>query len=128
MHKALLAIFFLACQTIFAQDKQISFYEIIKDDSVVMFFNQRGEFVERKCGDYFRYVRIDDNGDFNSTFADISKGGVIRATGSYIHGKREGIFEIYYPNGRTKCHGLYKTIGQKVIGIFSMKTGCLNVL
>ncbi|HCW08139.1 MAG TPA: hypothetical protein DGG95_12330 [Cytophagales bacterium] len=103
-----LAILFLISENSIGQDKQISFYEIIKGDSVVMSFNPRDGFIEKKCADYFRYVRIDNNGNFNGKFVDVSYNGAIIGVGTYIHGKREGNFEVYYSNGKVQCQGIYE--------------------
>src|SRR5436190_191618 len=83
------------------------FYEIIKDDSVVMFFNERNHFIDKECADYKRYIRVNSNGDFNSYFEDVTKDNLLTGKGRYVHGKKYGRFETYYPNGKLKVKGYY---------------------
>ena len=91
----------------FAQSSAPLFYEIVKDDSVVMFFNKRYHFIEKACADFSRRIRVDNGGDFNGYFEDRSTGNVLLTKGNYIHGKKNGRFETYYPTGKLKFKGDY---------------------
>ncbi len=91
------------------QDKDnIKFYEIIKDDSVVMFFNHAYIFTDKKCAQYKRYTRIDALGNFSNSFIDSSATGFVAGTGFYKDGLKEGYFENFHTNGTIKAKGKFK--------------------
>jgi hypothetical protein len=93
----------------FAQESApLKFYEIIKDDSVMMFFNERNRFIEKECADFIRYIKIDSGGNFNGYFQDISKENVLLGSGHYLHGEKHGYFEVHYSSGKLKSKGNYK--------------------
>ncbi len=89
------------------QDRQLMFYEIINNDSVMMFFSRRNTFVEKMCSEFIRYIRIDSEGNFNGYFKDLNRENLLLGKGLYAHGKKHGYFEIYYPNGKISCRGNY---------------------
>lgn len=91
----------------FCQSKPPLFVEVIKDDSVMLFFNKEYHLTEKKCADYTRFVKIDDNGNYNGPFEDFNNENRLLGKGIYVNGKKEGYFEIYYPNGKIKCKGNY---------------------
>ena len=91
-----------------SQDKDVKFYDVIQDDSVVMFFNTRYWLTEAYCADFKRYTRVDKNGDFFLAFTDSSAQHNIVAKGFYNGGAKNGYFELYYPNGVMRCKGNYK--------------------
>jgi hypothetical protein len=72
-----------------------------------MFFNDFNNFTEKECADHLRYIHVNDRGDFNSSFEDKTKEGQLRTKGSYVSGRREGLFELFYPNGNLKGKGSY---------------------
>jgi hypothetical protein len=91
----------------FGQDNPTIFYEVVKDDSLMLFFNERNKFIEKKCADFTRYIRMDPEGNFNGYYEDLSNENTLRSKGRYVHGKKHGYFEIYYPNGKINCKGNY---------------------
>lgn len=86
----------------------VFFCQVIRDDSIVMFFNARNRFVGKPCADYLRYVRIDRNGDFNGYFKDVTKENKLLGRGRYVNGKKDGYFETYHPNGKMRSKGFYE--------------------
>jgi len=98
----------LLCRTTFGQKTEITFYEIIEGDSIRMFFNQRGNFTEKECADFIRYVKLDTMANFDSYFEDVSLENKLLAKGTYQHGIRNGYFEVYYPEGKAFCRGNYR--------------------
>ncbi len=104
----LVILTFLCIQhTSFGQSTVVKFYQIIKDDSVVFFFNERHRFTEENCSDFVRYTRVDDNGYFHGYYEDFDKANMLMSKGHYVHGKKNGYFELYHPNGNIKCRGNY---------------------
>ncbi len=101
-------IFYQIQQISFAQDNSPLFYEIIKSDSVKMFFNEQNKFTDKKCSDFIRYTKVDRQANFNGYYEDLSNEGTLKSKGNYIHGKKHGYFEIYYPSGTITCRGTYK--------------------
>lgn len=91
----------------FGQDNSTIFYEVIKDDSVMMFFNERNRFIEKKCSDFIRYTKVDNEGNFNGYYEDLSNENILMSKGYYVHGKKHGYFELYYPNGKIRSRGNY---------------------
>ena len=114
LHFVVLIIFSLQHNS-FGQESS-AIFEIIKDDSVRMFFNERNKFIEKKCSDFVRYTRVDAQGNFNGYYRDISNdNNVLVSKGHYVHGKKHGYFEVYYPNGKIRCKGNYvenRPVGQ----------------
>ncbi len=111
---------------IIAQKEQVKFYEFIKGDSIRMFFNGGGAFTEKHCAVYHRLVRIDSAGDFNSHFIDLSIDSVVIGKGCYIHGKKQGYFEVYYQSGSLKCKGNYKDNLQTGLWEFFYENGLVD--
>jgi antitoxin component YwqK of YwqJK toxin-antitoxin module len=102
------AITVLVCLNCLAQNKDITFfYEVIKDDSLKMFFNERNHFIDKQCADYTRYVRINGKGDFNSYFEDLDKDNLTVGRGYYANGSKHGAFETYYPDGKVRVKGYF---------------------
>src|SRR5574337_2081765 len=98
-----IATFSLRCQ-----DKPLAFYDIIANDSIRMYFDPEYHFTEKPCAQFIRYIRVNDQGDFNGYFADATIDGAVIGTGRYISGKRHSHFETYYPNGKIKRKGEYR--------------------
>ena len=85
------------------------FYKIIEGDSVVMFFDRHGNFIDEPCADYKRYTRVNENGSFNGFFKDVDiKTAKVRTRGHYASVQRDGIFEIYYTDGTLKVRSTYR--------------------
>ncbi|HEX8038412.1 MAG TPA: hypothetical protein VF490_04655, partial [Chryseosolibacter sp.] len=94
--------------TPFAQEATPVFYEFIKDDSVKMFFNDNYRFSEQKCATFTRYIRVDNEGNFNSYYRDYQNGDILLGTGRYLHGKKNGHFEVFYANGKIRMRGNFE--------------------
>lgn len=86
----------------------IEFYKVIEGDSVAMFFNDNNKYVDRKCATYVRYTRLDKAGNFNGFFKDYQQNpSVLRSTGFYLNGRKNGIFTLFYANGKIQSRGEY---------------------
>ncbi|MGC4023671.1 MAG: hypothetical protein QM734_17790 [Cyclobacteriaceae bacterium] len=108
-NKFILALSFcLAFSLVKGQSPSPVFFEMIRDDSAMIFFNERYHLTEKACATYNRYTRVENNGDFNSYFEDLSGDNLLLGRGTYVHGKKHGYFEIYHPNGKLECKGNYK--------------------
>lgn len=74
-------------------------------------------FVERPCAENVRYTRLTESGDFNGYFEDREITlKTLLAKGHYVKGKKHGLFEEYYPDGKVKSRGEYKD--DRPIGIW----------
>ncbi len=90
-----------------AQADEVKFQETIKDDSVVLYFNDDNRFTEKQCATFRRYTSVDENGNFSKFFTDVDGKEKKLAQGYYSGGMKNGFFEIYYSNGNVKCNGYY---------------------
>lgn len=113
--KRILILFFLfssSVSKIFCQDTaKIFFYNVIKNDSVEMYFDYRNNFTERECARYKRYTKIDSEGNFDGYFKDVNMQGEVIGNGNYKNGIKEGTFEVFYNHGeanKLKCKGDFK--------------------
>lgn len=91
-----------------AQNNNVQFYDVITDDSVVMFFNTGYRFCEKECLDFKRYTKVNDNGDFNGDFVDSTLSGNILAKGHYDKGIKNGWFQISIPDQYLHFTGSFK--------------------
>lgn len=109
--KVLVIILFITCLgrgSSIAQESSLKFFEVITEDSVMLFFNEHYKFSEKKCCDFIRRTRIDSEGYFNGFFEDVKVNGNEKlGKGRYEHGVKNGLFEQYYPNGKLKSKGRY---------------------
>src|SRR5450432_353431 len=99
---AVFAVLFIFSSAAAQEPEKVKFYEVIKDDSAVMFFNKDYYFTEKNCAAYKRYTRIDEHGDFLESFTDVDTSNQILGKGWYTNGKKNGHFEVYYANGQVK--------------------------
>ena len=103
----LLIIFYLIHFSSSGQATMPKFYEIIKGDSVMMFYNYRHQLVEKGCSDFTRYTRVDADGNFNGYFEDVTPENELLGRGAYVHGLRHGYFELYHPSGKVSARGYF---------------------
>ncbi|WP_462250381.1 toxin-antitoxin system YwqK family antitoxin [Ferruginibacter sp.] len=111
IYQSLLTFFIICitfCNNVTSQNTDLKFYDIIRDDSIVMYFNESYNFTEQKCAQNRRYTRIDSFGDFSKSFIDLNTLGNVIGRGNYNEGSMEGYFEVFYSNGQIKCNGKYK--------------------
>lgn len=107
--KNLLIIFIIfSYYTAKSQDSTVIFYDVIKDDSIVMYFNNSYNFSEKSCSENRRYTKVDGNGDFFQSFTDLNKNGAMMGRGYYEQGVKNGYFETFYSNGQLQSRGKYK--------------------
>lgn len=99
-------IFFLA-GVVHATAQRNSYARVIKGDSTVLFLSSSFNITDSTCASYKRYVRINENGEFNSSFVDVDLENNTIGAGKYVHGKKEGPFEIRHRNGKVACRGSY---------------------
>ena len=98
-----------------------SIYEVIRQlgsDTLVFYFNDRWQLVKPVCGTIFRISRMDTvlltyTGKFVDYYAHDS---TIAMEGNYTKGKKEGLFNIYFPNGQLEQSGKY--VNDKKTGIW----------
>jgi antitoxin component YwqK of YwqJK toxin-antitoxin module len=103
----LISIFFHS--QVHSQGSDPKFYDMISNDSLMLYFNDLHEFVERQCANNVRYTRLTVNGDFSGFFEDRELvNDKVMMKGHYLEGKKHGKFEEYFPNGKTKSRGQYK--------------------
>ena len=95
-------------QTCFGQNTSPIFYEIVAEDSALLFFTERNKFAEKNCADFVRYTRLDNTGYFDGYFEDRSNENMLIGKGNYVDGKKEGYFELYHLNGIMKSRGTYR--------------------
>jgi antitoxin component YwqK of YwqJK toxin-antitoxin module len=112
----IISFFSIAPKLSFSQQKTPIFYEIIKGDSVALFFNSEGTFTEKECLEFTRYIRVRESGDFNGYFEDYSIDNTLRTKGVYVNGVKHGYFEFYHPSGGTLSRGYYEN--NKPVGIW----------
>jgi len=104
----------IVCFTIFSfftaksQDAGVKFYDVIDQDSVVMYFSDSYNFTWKNCAENRRYTKIDSLGDFYKSFIDIDANNTIMAKGYYYDGVKNGYFETFHSNGRLKSKGNFK--------------------
>jgi hypothetical protein len=91
----------------FGQNNTPIFYEVIKGDSIMMFFNDLGYVTEKKCRQFMRFTRIDTNGDFMGFYQDIRLDNAVLGKGYYSNGQKNGYFEFYHSNGKIESKGRY---------------------
>ena len=65
----IITLFFQLPKIAFCQDN-FSYYEVIKDDSIMLFFNDKDKFVEKECAFGIRFTRVDADANFNGLFTD----------------------------------------------------------
>lgn len=93
-------LFVLLClnaHVVLAQKEPLQFYDIIEDDSVVMYFNTINRFCKKECAHFKRYTRISAEGDFTGNFTDSSIDKHLLAKGHYKKGIKQGLFFIAIP-------------------------------
>ncbi len=116
----LLFPFFLLYQNLFAQlpNKKDSYdppknlletVSFLNKDSLVFYYNYRYEIVKAECAEIFRFTKLDSTtAKFTGKFIDFFYDSTIIAEGNYINGVKDGLFKIYYLNGKIKESGFYK--------------------
>jgi hypothetical protein len=82
--------------------KNVVFYEVIRHDSLLFFFNNRAHFTQKNCAQFTRFIKINADGKFHGAFHDLDHENNIKGKGSYSNGDKDGYFESYYPNGKLK--------------------------
>ena len=98
-----------------------SVHEVIRQldsDTMVFYYNDRWQLVKPICGTIFRISRVDTVLlTFTGKFVDYySFDSTIAIEGNYTKGKKEGRFNIYFPNGQLAQFGMY--VNDKKSGIW----------
>lgn len=91
-----------------SQDASVKFYDVIKEDSVVMYFSDAYNFTWKECAENRRYTKIDSLGDFYKSFIDMNANNTVLAKGYYYDGLKNGYFETFHTNGQLKSKGNFK--------------------
>jgi hypothetical protein len=100
--------FLLASAFSFAQQKPNEYYEVVANDSVILYFNRDFSLTGKDCADFLRRTRVTENGDFNGYFEDRDTEGLLLGRGTYRRGVKHGYFEFYYQSGILFCAGFYE--------------------
>jgi hypothetical protein len=103
-----IGVLFLSLGFCYGQTETPVFFRVIKDDSVALFFTAYGNLTEKSCVGFYRFSKIDSAGNFQGRFEDVDSSFNTRGKGFYFHGRRNGYFETYYPNGKLNCRGVYQ--------------------
>ena len=121
MKRILILIFFvLSIGNLFSQTNNskdfeegpASIEEVIRQlgsDTVVFYYNDRWQLVKPICATIFRISRVDPVlATFTGKFVDYYSSDSTKAIeGNYSKGKKEGRFNIYFPNGQLAQFGNY---------------------
>jgi antitoxin component YwqK of YwqJK toxin-antitoxin module len=103
----LLIIFVFSKNLVNGQNDSLTFFEVIQDDSIKMYFNERYHLVEKECFNYVRFTWVDSAGNFNGYFEDNDAKGNLMSKGTYINGIKHGYFEVYNPETKLISKGHY---------------------
>jgi hypothetical protein len=103
----LITIFVLSKNLINGQNDSLTFFDVIQDDSIKMYFNERYHLVQKECFDYVRFTRVDSAGNFNGYFEDKDAKGNLMSKGTYMNGIKHGYFEVYNPENELISKGHY---------------------
>src|SRR5688572_20230427 len=82
--------------------RSVVFYDVIRHDSILFYFNERSHFIEKNCAEFTRFVKINAEGRFNGPFVDRDQGSNLKGKGTYADGVKDGYFESYYSSGQLK--------------------------
>lgn len=99
-------------QWVSAQTTKPTFFEKAPNDFIRFFLNKDYYLVDKNCEFKFieRVAKFDiASNKFNGAFKDFDPNGKMILSGNYVDGKKEGIFEAYYPNGAPKWKITFKS-------------------
>jgi antitoxin component YwqK of YwqJK toxin-antitoxin module len=115
-----LIIFIVSFNDLYSQNSETADFEaeptsindVIKQvgyDTVIFYYNESWHMVKPVCATAFRITRVDTiQFNFTGKFVDYyAHDSTIAVEGSYSNGKKEGRFNIYYPNGQLEQAGNY---------------------
>ena len=81
---------------------------VIKGDSVVLFYDASYALTPPTCAPIRRFTRITAAGDFTGQTRDYdARTQQLRVRLHYREGKRDGPYELYFPNGRRAVQGAF---------------------
>ena len=104
----LVSLGILAAAPVSAQAPLDSYVTVIRADSVAFHYNPEYGMQQPACAAIRRFVRLDKDGAFHGAFRDVRAGDSLVATGSYVHGQKEGIFTLFHRSGKPAARGLYQ--------------------
>jgi hypothetical protein len=85
-----------------------TYVRVVQADSVHLFYSADYGMVQPACAVVRRHVRLDASGSFQGRFRDYQVAGdSLLQAGTYEHGKKQGPFQSYHPNGRLAARGQY---------------------
>ncbi|WBO84022.1 toxin-antitoxin system YwqK family antitoxin [Hymenobacter yonginensis] len=83
-------------------------YRVVGKDSVVFYYSDEYVLTPPGCATIRRHVRLDSAGRFQGFVRDYRlTNNVLLVQGAYRAGRKEGLFEIYHPNGELATRGRY---------------------
>ncbi|AII52062.1 toxin-antitoxin system YwqK family antitoxin [Hymenobacter sp. APR13] len=83
-------------------------YRVVGKDSVVFYYSDEYVLTPPGCATIRRHVRLDSAGRFQGFVRDYRlTNNVLLVQGAYQAGRKEGVFEIYHPNGELAARGRY---------------------
>ncbi|HHP7242861.1 MAG TPA: toxin-antitoxin system YwqK family antitoxin [Cyclobacteriaceae bacterium] len=103
----------LAGKSVFAQKESLENHfkiiEVLKDDSLKIYFDEDGHLMDKGCADFYRVVKLEKNRFvFDGKFRDYDMNDNLVIEGQYLDGKRDGNFLSYYADGSVKGSFNYK--------------------
>ncbi|MBC6699950.1 toxin-antitoxin system YwqK family antitoxin [Hymenobacter puniceus] len=83
-------------------------YRVVGKDSVVFYYSDEYVLTPPGCATIRRHVRLDSAGRFQGFVRDYRlANNMLQVQGAYRTGRKEGVFEIYHPNGELAARGRY---------------------
>lgn len=87
---------------------------VLTPDSVVFFYSAYYALTPPGCATIRRHVRLDSTGAFHGVVKDYQlSNNVLLLSGAYRHGRKQGVFELFYPDGEPAVRARYNA-GQPV--------------
>ncbi|GGG39258.1 hypothetical protein GCM10011378_14410 [Hymenobacter glacieicola] len=84
-------------------------YRVLGSDSVALFYTADYELCPPGCATIRRHARLDSTGMFFGFVRDYWMHTAQPAlTGAYKNGKKEGVFEVFHPNGEVATRAYYR--------------------
>lgn len=81
---------------------------MLTPDSVVFYYNAYYALTPPGCAVIRRHVRLDSTGAFHGVVRDYQlSNNVLLLSGAYRHGRKQGVFELFYPDGEPAVRARY---------------------
>ncbi|UOQ79030.1 hypothetical protein MUN84_11200 [Hymenobacter sp. 5516J-16] len=88
-------------------------YRVLGPDSVALFYTAEYELCPPGCASIRRHARLDSTGLFFGYVRDYWMHTAQPAlVGAYKNGQKEGVFEVFHPNGEVATRAYYRGAGR----------------